>query len=625
MDIESIIAAANRAQQAEDAGLGNCSRTWHVGFFFDGIHRNIDQDASEQRLSNVARLFRAFPEKKQDTTLNTHNKFYLSGLGTPFNEELAEKIHTIMDVAQSSVLDDLKDQPKDMAKDIGKELIKGGNWWEILKDSGKKLINPAEWKKLTSDTAKNAAKKVSIEATPWLRDDPVIADMLVTGVDTRINSAKARFERFFEQAKVNSPVPIKLISMSFYGYDLGATLARKFIDMLLADIFQKQGEKYFYQNIPVDIVFAGLFDCARHTPASNNNGVGWFVSAFGGPVKGISVLLGDKSIDQESALPVTVKNALHLVAAHENRPWRSLYCLGGSNDKHQEELLPGSSEDVGGGLKPNEQKPSAELCRVALHRMYRAATMAGVPFPDFQTLRAQSETVASYFILHDQVKNKSVAEWTQIYQQAIPFKSVDVDAQNHHLDSYIEWLGRQYYQYRSECIKYEKQRGDSLALAGASAGLLGISPQSRVTAGRYQNELDVLHKNWGWLEDIHDAAVKMRNSMEGNLDDKRLLIAPDVYGPALRRARRFLDYAHAAFLNQPQPFPEDTAPPEMYAWFVHDIQTVERGAAISQDFLVIRSMERPEVESFLPDASATPGHCQAFSPSSGYNCKSTRK
>ncbi|MCZ3383436.1 hypothetical protein O3S68_14195 [Kosakonia sp. SOY2] len=54
MDIESIIAAAKRAQQAEDAGLGNCSRTWHVGFFFDGIHRNIDQDASEQRLSNVA-------------------------------------------------------------------------------------------------------------------------------------------------------------------------------------------------------------------------------------------------------------------------------------------------------------------------------------------------------------------------------------------------------------------------------------------------------------------------------------------------------------------------------------------------------------------------------------------
>ena len=33
MDIDSIIAAASRAQQAEEAGLGNCSRIWHVGFF----------------------------------------------------------------------------------------------------------------------------------------------------------------------------------------------------------------------------------------------------------------------------------------------------------------------------------------------------------------------------------------------------------------------------------------------------------------------------------------------------------------------------------------------------------------------------------------------------------------
>ena len=35
--------------------------------------------------------------------------------------------------------------------------------------------------------------------------------------------------------------------------------------------------------------------------------------------------------------------------------------------------------------------------------------------------------------------------------------------------------------------------------------------------------------------------------------------------------------------------------PEMYAWFVHDLQTVDKGAAvISQDFFVIRSMEMPE-------------------------------
>ena len=594
MDIESIIAAASRAQQADDAGLGNCSRIWHVGFFFDGIHRNIDQDAPEQRLSNVARLFRAFPEQKQDTPQSTHSKFYLSGLGTPFDEELTEKIHNIMDGAQNSAIEDLKSQPGDMAKDAGVDLLKGGDWWEILKGSGKKLISPTEWKNLAVETAKNAVKKVITEATPLLRDNPVIADMLVTGVDTRLNSAKLRFEHFFERAQKNSPVPIKLISISLFGYDVGATLARKFIDTLLDDICQKQGDKHTYQGIPVEIVFAGLFDCARHTPASNNNGVDWFVGTLGGPVSGVSVLLGDKSVDQDSALPETVKNALHLVAAHENRPWRSLYCLGGSSDKHREELSPGCAEDVGGGLKPNEQKPSAELCRVTLHRMYRAATMAGVPFPDLQTLDQADTDVASYFIMQDSVNHKSVAQWTKVYQQAVPFKEVTVSAQNRHLDSYFEWMGRQYYQYRRECIKYKNKRGDALSSAAASAGLLGISPQAKEIAGRYQNELDLLHKNWGWLEDVHSSAVKMRNSMENNPDDKRLRIVPDIYEPALRRARRFIGYAQAAFLDQPQPLPEDVAPSEMYAWFVHDRQAVQNDGGISEDFLVIRSMEKPE-------------------------------
>lgn len=595
MDIENIIAAANRAQKAEDANIGNCDRTWLVGLFFDGIHRNIEQDASENRLSNVARLFRAFPSVQQDTSHENHSKFYISGLGTPFKENLTSKLHAIMDGAQNSVMDDLKDQPKEIAKDAGMELLKGSNWWEVLKDSGKKLISPSEWKSLVGDVAKNTAKKSGIEATPWLRDNPTIADMLVTGVDTRITSTKTTFEEAFKEIKAKSPVPVKLISISLFGYDVGATLARKFIDTLLDDICQRQGDKHTYKGIPVEIIFTGLFDCARHTPASNNNGVDWFVATAGGPIKGISVLMGDKSVDQESALPDTVKNALHLVAAHENRPWRSVYCLGGSNNKHKEELLPGCAEDVGGGLKPNEQKPSAELCRVALHRMYRAATMAGVPFPDLQTLDQTDTDVAAYFIMQDKVKNKSVAQWTKLYQQAVPFNAVSIGAQNCHLDSYIEWLGRQYYQYRCECMKYEKQRGDILASADASAGLLGISPQAKETSRHYQNELDVLHKNWGWLDDVHNAAIRMKNSMENNPNDKRIQIVPDIYRPALRRARRFLDYAHAAYLGQPQPFPEDNAPSDMYAWFIHNRQATGNDVGISQDFLVIRSLEKPDV------------------------------
>lgn len=251
MDVESLTAAANRAQQADDAGAGNCSRIWHIGFFFDGIHRNIEQDAQEQRLTNVARLFRAYPTPEKNTANHTNDAVYISGLGTPIYEDLSTKLHTILDGAQSSAMDDLKDQPGDMAKDAAREAFKSGKWWEALKDAGKKLVKPAEWKTLAWDITKSAVKKVSIEATPWLRDNPTVADILVSGVDTRINSAKQRFEDFYDKAKSKSPVPIKLISVSLFGYDLGATLARKFLDDLLNEICKNRVINTFIRAFPL--------------------------------------------------------------------------------------------------------------------------------------------------------------------------------------------------------------------------------------------------------------------------------------------------------------------------------------------------------------------------------------
>ncbi|EKM0378351.1 hypothetical protein ACN5L5_001063 [Cronobacter turicensis] len=53
MDIESLITAASRAQQASEHSIGNCSRIWHVGFFFDGVGRNIWKDVTAQRLVNI--------------------------------------------------------------------------------------------------------------------------------------------------------------------------------------------------------------------------------------------------------------------------------------------------------------------------------------------------------------------------------------------------------------------------------------------------------------------------------------------------------------------------------------------------------------------------------------------
>lgn len=57
--------------------------------------------------------------------------------------------------------------------------------------------------------------------------------------------------------------------------------------------------------------------------------MGWTIFyVVGFTRKMIGSVLGEKAIDQDSPLPDVVNNALHLVAAHERRPWRGLYLLG---------------------------------------------------------------------------------------------------------------------------------------------------------------------------------------------------------------------------------------------------------------------------------------------------------
>lgn len=89
------------------------------------------------------------------------------------------------------------------------------------------------------------------------------------------------------------------------------------------------------------------------------------------------------------------------------------------NAEHKEILLPGCSEDVGGGLKPDEQKPSAELCRVALQKMYEAAYDAGVPYTDFSVLDEKDSKVSRYFLMNDAVEGKSVKEWMKSYEMEV--------------------------------------------------------------------------------------------------------------------------------------------------------------------------------------------------------------
>lgn len=595
MNKEQIIASANQAQQNEDNQTGVCSRTWHIGFFFDGVGRNIELDAPQHRLSNVARLYRAFPDRDKNTPEDSYDVFYYSGLGTPFNDELSTKLHAAMDGSLDKLKDEAIGIPKDAAEDAGKELL-SSSWYEILDKQWKKLLNPTEWGKIASDATRKIAIKVGIEATPWLRDSKLMSEIFVTGVDTRLAAARQDFEVTYKKNSELSPLPIKSISISVFGFDLGATLARKFIDDLLNDICQKEQQKdssakYTYETIPVNIIFAGFFDCSRHTPASSNNGMDYFAALAGVTGKTISPFLGEKAIDQDTPLPSAIRNALHLVAAHERRPWRGIYALG-KQGKWPELLLPGSSEDIGGGLLPDEQKPSAELCRVALHQMYRCAYMAGVPFPDYQTLPKLSETIASYFLMNDAIEGYSAQNWATRYRKNVGNQPLSVKSQNAHLDSYFDWLGQQYYLYCTELERLDTERKSILT----TTIVPGIIPEDRKKMDEYTLAMQTLKNNWGWLDDVKDQALWFINSVMTNPNEKRTSIAPDIYIPTLRRAEQFMEYSHCAYQKKPMPVSNDKAPAQIFAWLAHDIQKVDPAASISVDFLTIRSVEIPDDE-----------------------------
>ncbi|EKQ3321606.1 DUF2235 domain-containing protein [Escherichia coli] len=623
------IGAATRAQQADECKVGNCGRVWHVGFFFDGVGRNIVQDAPDNRLSNIVRLFRAYPDEEVNTDFVCHNKFYFSGMGTPYEEKTTEQIYTIIDTSMESMVDGIKDIPKDAAKDTIEDILgQSGSWYETLKNALKKRISPEDIRKKKRESVIDALKKTTIEAIQWIRDNEFVSAHFLTGDTTRINAAKLLFNSAFAEnskKKEGSPPPkIKSISISLYGYDTGATLARKFLDEFLKEVCQKSGEdNYLFKKVPVNIVFAGFFDCSRHSPASNNNGLDYFFS-IAGKASGdkrvekigeiVSVAFGEKGIELDTALPGTVKQALHLAAAYERRLWRGLYRLGSTKVEHKEIMLPGCSEDVGGGLKPDEQKPSAELCRVALHTMYNAAFRAGVPFPDFNTLYEQKPVIANYFLINDTVEGRSVRKWMTLYKKEVnkywQDNLVDVytkvygtdkvsdAAFDFYLDIYFIWLAKQYYLYCTELNQLDKElslaRREQISGYGPLTGM-GVNPNTK--ADDINAQITELKALWGWLDDVRRVATGLSNDFNhGRPMDTRMQNHKDIYYTAWVRAELFLDFYHKAWNGEKIPEISWPGIETIHAYFSHDLQTVDAGASISESFFIRRMAESPKPE-----------------------------
>ncbi|HBM4683683.1 TPA: DUF2235 domain-containing protein, partial [Vibrio cholerae] len=270
LDIQDIQCRKIREQSLHQAGVGTCALAWQVGFFFDGMHRNVNQDSETGRLSNVSRLFRAYPiqESMDFDSSYLYSAEYISGLGTAYEDQTAERLHSIMDSQQAALLDNTLDsvsgQTKDAAVDTLFEANKK-NWFDTLSNHLDELFSIKGAKAVITDTAENVAKKVTLEALPALRDNPMVMEQFMTGIDARVDGAKNGFKDQFTLLKSKNALPIKLIQVSVFGADLGGILARRFIDELLEEVCTKQGEDYIYEGAKVQITFAGLFDCTRRS------------------------------------------------------------------------------------------------------------------------------------------------------------------------------------------------------------------------------------------------------------------------------------------------------------------------------------------------------------------------
>ena len=200
-------------------------------------------------------------------------------------------------------------------------------------------------------------------------------------------------------------VPIKKFLFHYYGFDLGATLARKILDNFLKEVCLKNKEKkHQYKNALVDIAFIGLWLFSAFT-LSSNNGLDYFLCGWVYQ-ENDWFSMGEKAIDQDSPLPDIVVNNPSPAAAHERRPWRGLYLLGKKRiqwiQKPQEELLPGCSEYwwwLETGWTEAQYRTVAGLHYAICH----AACQAGVPFPVWHFGSIWYES-CQLFIMNDAVR-----------------------------------------------------------------------------------------------------------------------------------------------------------------------------------------------------------------------------
>lgn len=436
-DISCLQTLSARAEEDSVLAFGtDCRSKLEISFFFDGMGRDLQEDLAEGRVSNIGKLFLAHYWEPDDKPGLLFRRHYYAGLGTSFDSSISKNLlgaaHRVPGEAETTRDGQIRSSAFEAASDAASSGRKG-RWWEVFERSFKgSLTRPWNWVK----QARDSAVRTGAEAFAPIRDNPVVASVLMSGAHTRQTTAIRNFGQSVRDAKRSSQLPLTQIRVSVFGFDFGAAMAKAFVRELLDKVCEQEGSGHRYGGAEVKVVFVGLFDCVDRTHPEMGP-LDWFhpltpVLDDGGPLHG------------------SCERALHLIAAHERRYYRRCRPLGGQNAHWREELCPGISEDVGGGLVAEEQKVSAELSRAALHRMYRRATRSGVPLPSLERLRERDMMTAQLFELNDEIEGYSLLALATHYQrQTSSYRSPTADSFRFHTLIYLAWLAQRYRDYQA--------------------------------------------------------------------------------------------------------------------------------------------------------------------------------
>lgn len=396
LQLDSKVDAVSIVSASTVCPDGACSIPVEVGLFFDGTNNNLARDLEGDRIavisdeqaetirkrakasgkrvqelmppapvsiskplpdiarshSNVARLYRAFPDDKQD---KGYFGFYIQGVGTPFPEigELTESAD-------------------------GKAFAKGGQAriiWGLLQ-----VLNAVHMTVMDQDLLYTDSE-VGELALAYGSEVGQRAD--ISDPESPIVTHQAWFEPHLAKLRAvldAKPKPnIPSVSVSVFGFSRGGAEAVAF-----SHLFDQLLKGGLLAGIKASIRFLGLFDVVASVGGSAS--VAKTLPMPGAMFDGHWAWAN--YVDEP--IPSCVSNGVHLIAAHEMRMNFPVTRQVGA--KVKEYLYPGAHSDVGGGYAPGEQgkgreRQAALLSQIPLAHMYVAAREAGVPLLPYSEMQ----------------------------------------------------------------------------------------------------------------------------------------------------------------------------------------------------------------------------------------------